>query len=375
VQIVHLVFEAPLPTGSGAQLRSHALNAALSRLGTVTTIAVQDWFRSGKAYPRRRPSHVVAEIPAPILDEIGARVAAVAPDFVLVEGVYLADLAQRLITEGHRVVLDAHNVESLLQRQIDIARSGLWARLVRRQRWRRAARAERAILEQVAAIWACSATDAARIADLAPAARPADVVPNPVPAWCTGAMPGPDQDGISALFIGHLGYRPNIHAALRLARRILPQLLRAEPSARLTLAGRAPGRRLRKALAGTAGLRLLADPPDLAPLYGGANMALIPLREGGGTRIKVLEAMACGVPVIASAIAVEGLAVQPGVQFLRAETDADFVAAALRLGHDAALRAALRLAGRAFAQHHHGAAAIDRALATALHKMGTAVER
>lgn len=366
LKIFHVVFERPSASGSGAQVRSHALARALSRLGPVTTLALQDHFVEGKRHPARRPSFIVGEIPDGVLAAVAARAASLSPDVVVVEGVWLADVAEILIAAGQRVILDAHNVESALLRQTDIARHGLWARLARAGRWRRAAAAERAIAGRVAGIWACSRQDAELLGALAPAAAPARLVPNPVPAWCAAAAPLPGSGGLDVLFVGHLGYRPNLHAALRLARTILPRLRREDPSARLMIAGRAPGRRLRAAVEGVEGVTLIADPPDLSPIYAQAAMAMIPLTEGGGTRIKVLEAMACGLPVIATAKAVEGLELTPGRHFLLAETDGDFVAAATRLRHDPGLRDRLRKTARELAERQHGQQAIADAVAAAL---------
>lgn len=370
MRIAHCVFEPPSGSGSGAQLRSHALNAALEGQGRVETYVVQHAFTSGKAHPARHPAFITGALPEEVLDPIAAKIAAQGPDLVVVEGVYLADLAHRLIADGHRVILDAHNVESTLLRQIDIARQGLWARIIRHRRWQRATDAERQLFEAVSGIWACSAQDADRIAALAPQAPQAQLVPNPVPQWCDSFTPAPDRPGVAALFVGHLGYRPNIHAALRLAGGIAAQIRARDSQAMLTVAGRSPSRRLRKAL-GNAQVRLEADPADLAPLYHGANMVLVPLTEGGGTRIKILEAMACHLPVVASDTAVEGLGLRPGVHFLQAGSDAEFAACALRLSSDSALRHRLRQAAWAFVQGHHGRCALHAAVGQAVRAVVT----
>ncbi len=332
----------------------------------MTIVVVQDYFIEGKRHPGRRPSFIVAEIPEEVLAAVAARAAKLSPDVVVVEGVWLADLAEVLIAAGQRVILDAHNVESALLRQTDIARRGLWARLTHAGRWRRAAAAERTVMGRVAGIWACSRQDADLLHALAPAAPPARLVPNPVPAWCATAALSPGSEGLDVLFVGHLGYRPNLRAALRLAKTILPRLRREDSSARLMIAGRAPARRLRTAVEGMEGTTLIADPPDLSPIYAQAAMAMIPLTEGGGTRIKVLEAMACGLPVIATAKAVEGLELTPDRHFLLAETDADFVAAALRLRHEPGLRDRLCEAARELADKQHSQQVISDAVAVAL---------
>lgn len=334
--------------------------------GEVVTVTVAEAFARAGLRPRRAKSFIEAEIPEDILKEVLRRAQPLPGDTVVVEGIFLAALARHLVSSGLKVVLDAHNVESDLLRQTDLARHPILARLQRQGRWRRAAEAERSLLRQVAAVWACSRLDADRFAQLAPGSAPVHVVPNPVPGWCLSIAPEPRADGIDALFVGHLGYRPNIVAAQRLGGRILPALREHDPSARLTLAGRAPDASLRRVLAGVANLALVADPPDLAPLYARATMTLMPLSEGGGTRIKALEAMAIGLPVIASAKAVEGLELVPGRDFICAESDAEFVEAALHLSRTPTLRADLAAAARDFAFRHHGPSAIVAAVAMAL---------
>lgn len=369
MRFIHIVPERPLPTGSGAQLRACAISSALAARGEVVTIVVADILAGAGLRAGRRKSFIEADLPEGVLAEILSFASPTPADTVVVEGVYLSAVARILVSRGMRVILDAHNVESDLLRQTDLARHPILARLQHRGRWRMAAEAERSLLHEVSAVWACSAMDADQLRRLSPRSAPVHVVPNPVPGWSLAAPQRPRPDGIDALFVGHLGYRPNIIAARRLARHILPILRRSDPRARLTLAGRAPAASLRKALErAPPDLALVADPVDLAPLYSQATMTLMPLSEGGGTRIKALEAMAAGLPVIASAKAVEGLGLVPGREYLAAESDAEFAEAALRLGKTPALREDLADRARIFAVGKHGPSAIEDAVAAALAK-------
>lgn len=155
--------------------------------------------------------------------------------------------------------------------------------------------------------------------------------------------------GLHLLFVGSLDYPPNQEAALLLAERIAPLLRRQlAPPWTLTVAGARPPGWLRQRLQAAGGVQLLADLPDLAPVYAASTVALLPVLAGGGTKLKTLEALARGMPVVASAQAVRGLRLVPGRHYLPAETPAQFAQAVLRLQADPALQAALGAAGRAW---------------------------
>jgi glycosyltransferase involved in cell wall biosynthesis len=86
--------------------------------------------------------------------------------------------------------------------------------------------------------------------------------------------------------------------------------------------------------------------PDTAPFFGSATVVPVPLREGGGTRFKVLEALAAGVPVVSTAKGVEGLELSPGEDYLPAETTSEFVEAISGLAGDVSMRSAFAERGR-----------------------------
>ncbi len=242
------------------------------------------------------------------------------PTAVVVEGIQLWPLLQPLRPHVPKLILDMHNVESDLAD--DPGRRRRWsiwpdddASLLRRR--------ERAAARRVDRIWVCSDTDAKRVRAICPDGPPVDVVPNMIPRLDKlpdRLDPPRTRETTNLLFVGHLGYAPNVRAAARLVDRIVPAVRETMPAARLVLAGRAPGSEVR-ALSTADAVQLVADPPDLAPLYGGADIAVVPLSEGGGTRLKILEAMAVGVPVVATPIAAEGLGLVDGEEILIADTD------------------------------------------------------
>ena len=299
------------------------------------------------------------------------------PDFILFEGVGLLEAMRevRRVLPEIPIVVDFHNVEARLYEDVRLA--GLpravrpFVRLLWRRRLREAAEADREALLIAGSVWTCSDRDADLVRG-AVARRPVHVVPNPIPAWCGTADLAMGRDASrSVLFVGHLGYAPNRRAIDELVTAIMPALRERFADARLHVCGRAPRDRLKRLLEGH-GHRLTADPPDLSPLYRDAAVAVMPLRQGGGTRIKALEALAVGCPVVATAKAVEGLPLEDGRHFLRAETTSDFVSALARLFEDPDLAGRLSREGRAIVQRTHGDAARADAVRRALAGIGCA---
>lgn len=172
------------------------------------------------------------------------------------------------------------------------------------------------------------------------------------PGTCIPAQPAnaAGEPPPNILFFGNYLHTPNVDAALRLARDIYPLLRAAIPDLRLVL----PGDRPPAALHELAGGQIEAPGcvPDLKPYLDRAAVVVVPLRVGGGMRVKVLEAIAAGKAVVASGLALEGLDLVHGEQAICAETDAEFVAATLHLLRNPEERTALAARARAWATTH-----------------------
>jgi glycosyltransferase involved in cell wall biosynthesis len=174
------------------------------------------------------------------------------------------------------------------------------------------------------------------------------VIPNAValPTRCPSA-PGEAGRVGSVLFVGNLTYGPNADAAMRLVGDVLPRLRRlTESPVSVTLIGNHGGNPELLSLAGQPGVRLTGFVPDPVPYYREADVLVVPLAFGAGTRIKLLEAFAQGLPVVTTGQGARGLEVIDGVHALVADSAEAMAGAAAQLFGDAELRA--QLAARAF---------------------------
>jgi glycosyltransferase involved in cell wall biosynthesis len=180
-----------------------------------------------------------------------------------------------------------------------------------------------------------------------------------------------DPAGVSTptvVFAGNFMHPPNVDAALRLAQDIFPLVVREVPDARLYLVGDRAPRSLRHAR--DANVTVTGRVEDVVPYLADANVVVAPLRRGGGTRVKVLEALAFGKALVASPLALAGVGVEDGVQVLVADGDDAFAAAVVRVLRDVVLREQLGKNARRWAEENLGwkrtIAAYDRLYAELL---------
>lgn len=151
------------------------------------------------------------------------------------------------------------------------------------------------------------------------------------------------------LFVGNFQHPPNSEGALWLTHMVWPLVLRERPQARLILAGRSPTPEI-QALAGPS-IHVPGTLDNLRPLYGQASVFVAPIFWGSGIRIKLLEALASGIPIVSTSLAAEGLDLSRSA--MMAETAPEFAAAILRLLNDRQLRERLGKAGPLVVQQNH----------------------
>jgi glycosyltransferase involved in cell wall biosynthesis len=176
-----------------------------------------------------------------------------------------------------------------------------------------------------------SEADANRLAGRFPGVRFA-VVPNGFQPIVRILQHQPAELGpLRLLFVGTFGYFPNVDAALFLCREVLPALRRlTDREIRIDLVG-SDSKTAMASLLRHFEVRLHDFVQDLAPLYTAADVVVVPLRAGGGTRIKILESFAHGVPVVTTRLGAEGIDAANGVHLLFADNAADFARACLQI--------------------------------------------
>lgn len=289
-------------------------------------------------------------------------------DVVQAEGIEMAPYLFN-ISRGRgapRLVYDAHNAEALLQKRnylTDARRPARWvAAGYSLAQWRRLERLEVALARAVNHVVAVSNADAEALRALIPDLHPL-VVPNGVDtAFYTPDAPEAHSPlGLPTpllVFTGKLDYRPNIEACLWLAREVMPLVWHKRPDAHVALVGRDPAPAV-QALAGPH-VTVTGWVPDTRPYMAQATVFVAPLRVGGGTRLKLLEALAMGCAIVSTPQGAEGL--EMAAAAILAESAADFAAAVLRLLGDEAERARLGRAAQALAVARYDWAALLPAL-------------
>jgi glycosyltransferase involved in cell wall biosynthesis len=245
-------------------------------------------------------------------------------------------------TAAPRLVV-AHNVDSLIWRRYYETESHLLRRWYFKHQWRKYDRFERRVFAAVNRVVTVSAEDAAVVRDRFGVAG-VEVVDNGIDrAYFEAACGAREPQRI--LFLGALDYRPNADAVALLLEAIFPAVRAALPSARLCIVGRNPAPALVERVRGLAGVELHANVADVRSYLAASGVMAVPLRVGGGSRLKILEALACGLPVVSTRVGAEGLCLTPGRDLVVVET-ADDMAAALIDG--------LRTPARLQAMGEHG---------------------
>jgi len=266
---------------------------------------------------------IVGRSPLPVLnytsDEMSravARLTAGAANFDLVhlDSIHMI----RYAGSSARVVYDWHNIESEALRRYSATVASRPRRWYAKQTAAKLEALEGEILRNAFGHVVCSGREREQLIATTPKARIAVVENGVDTGYFAGASGGSGQRDI--VFVGTMDYYPNVEAASSFARNIWPRLRDTLPESRLMIVGANPTPQVR-ALRDIAGVTVTGTVPDVRPYYRDALAAIVPLRTGGGTRLKILEAMAAGVPVVSTPLGAEGLAVTSDRDILLVEPD------------------------------------------------------
>ena len=242
------------------------------------------------------------------------------------------------IPELSSCVLFQHNVEGLIwKRRTEHAADPL-RRFYLNLQAQRMLRYEGEVCRQVQKVIAVSEEDAALMGDWYGV--------HGIPAVPTGVdagyfkLRGPAQPAADLVFVGAMDWAPNIDGIDWFQREVLPLILRKRPECSIAIVGRNPTRTIQE-LGRRPGITVTGTVPDVRPWLWGSKVSIVPLRVGGGTRLKVFEAMAAGVPVVSTTVGAEGLGTRDGDTIRIGDTPQNFASACLALLDDAAERARL----------------------------------
>jgi len=269
-------------------------------------------------------------------------------------------------------ILFTHNVEAEIWRRHAETASNTVSRALLAQQHGRMLRFERDALNRFDLVLAVSDADARTFERLYPGALHA-----PVHVVQTGVdtryfMPAP-QDGAAAhmVFTGSMDWLPNEDGMTYFCREILPRIRQAEPDATLSIVGRAPTPAVKR-LAEIPGVEVTGRVDDVRPHVARASVYVVPLRIGGGTRLKIFEAMSMAKAVVSTTVGAEGLPVTNGRDIDLADEPSRFAHAVVRLMRDGEARRAMESAARALVVERYDWAAVaddfERALARVAHR-------
>jgi polysaccharide biosynthesis protein PslH len=300
----------------------------------VETVIVDDPLTSKKGigFYARLASNLLSPLPYSVAIHQSRKMAEAAREYATTHRVDLWHVEWsgylNVVPGGAPVVLSAPNVDALIwQRYHETERTPLKRWYIRGQ-WQKFARFERRAFSTATRVVAVSADDAAIICEQL-GVPTVDVVDNGFDrATFENVRPLPDANGV--LFLGSLDWRPNLDAVTLLLDDIFPAVRKEIENSVLKIVGRKPPTWLVERVRGCPGVELHADVADVRPFLAGSAVQAVPLRIGGGSRLKIIEGLACGLPVVSTRIGAEGLCLRPGVDYMMVERVEEMAAALVR---------------------------------------------
>jgi glycosyltransferase involved in cell wall biosynthesis len=291
-------------------------------------------------------------------------------DIVNLEFPYLGHYALRRAPSGQKpasVVVNSHEIAFDLARQFARTSSSLSRRLYAEINWRKLRREELRTYREANGVYLCSVADERRLLDEVPGTRTA-VVPNAADVeYYRPRLTDPPPDGRTVVYFGLLSTVPNADAVTYFAQNIWPRIAAEHPDARWKVLGGRPSPSL-LALAGPR-IEFTGFVSDLRPHLASAAVVVVPLRLGGGTRLKIVEAMAMGKAIVSTRLGAEGIEAVPGRELLIEDEPAPFADAVNGLLADPALAARIGESARQLAVDRYGWGGAAQALESFYHRV------
>ncbi|MGH2650751.1 MAG: glycosyltransferase [Actinomycetota bacterium] len=248
------------------------------------------------------------------------------------------------------VVLFEHNVEYMIWKRLHEVEKRGWRRALLALEWRKMRRYEAKACARAALTVAVSDADRALLMACAPGA---DIQAIPTGVDTSYFHPnGAAEAPATLVFTGSMDWYPNEDAIMYFMDAILPNIRREVPGVSLAVVGRDPTPRLRE-VGAAAGVRVTGTVPDVRPYMAEAAVYIVPLRVGGGTRLKIFEALAMGKAVVSTRVGAEGLPIVSEQHFLEADGSAAFSRAVINLLKDPVRRRSLGSAGRRLVEERY----------------------
>jgi glycosyltransferase involved in cell wall biosynthesis len=261
-------------------------------------------------------------------------------------------------------VLFQHNVEAAIwERHVAQARNPLLRAYLKGQA-RRMAAFERAVCRDAGFVVAVSELDRERMAARYGVERIAGIPTGVNLSYF--AADTPHDPKADLVFVGSMDWLPNIDAARFFLEQIRPRLQKAMPALRVAFVGRRPEPWLEQMANGDGDVIVTGTVADVRPWLWGSKISVVPLRIGGGTRLKIFEAMAAGIPVVSTGIGAEGLPVEHGRHLIIADEPAAFADACVLLLRDACRREQLAREALALVRSRFSWEAVTREFETIL---------
>lgn len=372
--------ELPYPLNSGKRIRTYNLikhlrshhqigyvyyenpqdpaNGADSMLETLTLFPVSA--RKNQGFNRyllgvqnlfsHLPYSVGTHVTARFQSAVEQAVATFEPDLLVAEWTPYCAFLRGPVAVPY--VVATHNVEARILRRHAEVKSGIASWYFQSQA-RRMERFEADALQHASAYTAVSESDLTELEKLAPG-RPSTVIDNGVDLELFTPGAHRTEPPVKLTFVGSMDWMPNIDAVEYFAQDILPLIRRQLPNCEIMIIGRNPPAAIVELANSQSNFAVTGTVDDIRPYLQGTTINIVPLRVGGGSRLKIVESLACALPVVSTSVGAEGLQLQAGSHLELADSPEDFANAVCKLVADPTAASAMAARGRQAVAESYG---------------------